>query len=373
VEEAATLPPPPPAHEELVPTSADCKAAPERPTTTVDDTPLASLGFRDGAPMRGHRYDHASVVVRGRLFVFGGNGSDAFSHKDQNLVEEYDVHADSWTTVGTMTGGRARAVRLNDDKVLVVTAGYAGIFDPETYTWKAAAGVGKTPTALLSLDDDRVLADFGNAPPRIWSRSTDTWSPLDVGATYHANATRLTDGRVLFTNSGSTQITLWGTSVDHFMDGNLPLQAGGAVEPLEDGRALLVGASDSSDPGFKKSPNYKFVSTPLMVFDPAGKHCVTTWVPRTLIKPSTVRLPSGKVLLVDGYTQMYTSAYTLPNAIVVVDPSTGDAKPYAPLDPLFPNVDVVDGKVVVTGGTVDCGHGCTNPSQSGTWVLDTPP
>lgn len=97
------------------------------------------------APLQTARADHKSSVANGKIYVFGGGGSDGFL----NTVEEYDPVANTWTTVGTTDPDSMISVSETvNDKIYVLDNSLTGSsttkeFDPLTYTWSVMAN---TPT-----------------------------------------------------------------------------------------------------------------------------------------------------------------------------------------------------------------------------------
>ena len=171
---------------------------------------------RDGAT--------ATTLLDGRVLVSGGTSMDG-SHVAS--AELYDPSTGAFSPVGSMTTGRAtHAAALLDNGQVLTVGGWqdpetatedplssAEVFDPATATFSLVGHmhVGRRSANATLLTDGRVLitsgGDYGglSLPSELFDPATGGFSLLDGGSRVPpvATATRLADGEVLIAG-GST-------------------------------------------------------------------------------------------------------------------------------------------------------------------------
>src|SRR5581483_11221075 len=74
------------------------------------------------APLTSPRSDLAAAVVRGRLYVFGGQAPDG----PVVTVEAYDPGADRWVALGTLPAPRREMVAVTAGDVVHLLGGFWG-------------------------------------------------------------------------------------------------------------------------------------------------------------------------------------------------------------------------------------------------------
>lgn len=180
-------------------------------------SPTASLGVA--------RDDHtATLLPNGKVLVAGGS-SPTSSNRGETKTELYDPTTGTWTTTGSLNGGRTThtATLLSNGKVLVA-GGYsqssltsAELYDPATGIWSPTATLNSfrnLHTATL-LPNSQVLVTGGGSTTttELYNPNTGIWSVtpgLSTIREYHT-ATLLTIGNVFkvlvvggTTNAGSS-------------------------------------------------------------------------------------------------------------------------------------------------------------------------
>jgi N-acetylneuraminic acid mutarotase len=120
-----SMPSPPPAAGETatVPSAPPLAPEPDAAVPIVRDWPAS---WAAASAMPDDRYEAASTVVGGRLFVFGGYHDDEW--RVDRTYAAYDPATDTWTTLGTLPPGMAEThVGIATDGVDVYLAGgFAG-------------------------------------------------------------------------------------------------------------------------------------------------------------------------------------------------------------------------------------------------------
>ena len=120
--------------------------------------------WSDLAPMHNTRRYYASAVLQdGRVFVCGGEYSDAGS--ETNKTEMYDPTSDTWTQLASPPGwtqvGDSPCAVLPDGRVLVgsLNTTNTAIYDPATDTWTAgpAKGSSSSEESWVLLPDETVV------------------------------------------------------------------------------------------------------------------------------------------------------------------------------------------------------------------------
>lgn len=167
------------------------------------------------APMNQTRLYYASAVLAdGRLFVAGGEYSDAGG--ETNTAEIYDPTADTWTVIPAPPGwnriGDAACVVLADGRLLLgqIDDGRTALFDPATDTWTAGPNKGDPSSEeswVLMPDGTVVVVQCTNHPgsekylplTNRWMAAPPTPDDLVEAASIETGAgVLLPDGRALF-------------------------------------------------------------------------------------------------------------------------------------------------------------------------------
>src|SRR5258706_3536336 len=183
-------------------------------------TPDAQGGYIHGtwsdlAPMHHTRRYYASAVLQdGRVFVSGGEYSDAGGWT--NKTEIYDPVSDTWTEIAPPTGwagvGDAPCAVLPDGRVLLgsYNTTKTAIYDPTTNSWTAGPNKGSSSSeeSWVLLPDDTVITVRCDASRKAdkYVGASSSWVnggklPLSViqGASSEIGAgVLLNDGRAVF-------------------------------------------------------------------------------------------------------------------------------------------------------------------------------
>ena len=144
----------------------------------------------------------AAAAVRGdSIYVAGGReGGDGPCGADAlDVVERYDIHSDSWSTVASLPSPRSDAAAVEHGGRIYVFGGCAGgaflddvfVYDPETDTWSSKTPM---PTARASLvaghlgDKVYAIGGWAGGPPldvnEVYDIESDSWSiatPIPTG------------------------------------------------------------------------------------------------------------------------------------------------------------------------------------------------
>ncbi len=140
--------------------------------------------WTDLAPMHNTRRYYASAVLKdGRVFVSGGEYSDAGG--ETNVTEIYDPVTDVWTQLTPPTGwssvGDAPCAVLPDGRVLLgdIYGTRTIIFDPVTETWTAGPtkGAASSEESWVLLPDETVVTVRCNSSKRAdkYVAASNTW------------------------------------------------------------------------------------------------------------------------------------------------------------------------------------------------------
>ncbi|CAM3502265.1 Kelch repeat-containing protein [Corallococcus soli] len=276
-----------------------------------------------------------TLLNSGQVLVAGGTGSGGIRLASAEL---YDPMTNTFLPTGAMTLGRSAhvATLLKDGRVLAVSgfnqAGEvpgADLYDPATGTWSAAAPplVPRHYATSTLLPDGRVLLaggfTSGGVSPHseLYDPAANTWTATASLAFERSGhmATLLPDGRVLVTG-GSPGTGAAPQIVSEIYDpGTGTWTPAGAMSIgrenhtatlLPTGKVLVTG-------GYTSAPSLTFYAQ-TELYDPA----VNRWspagamgTPRT--DPQTVLLPTGRVLVTGGRSDIGSSAVS-----EVYDPTT---------------------------------------------------
>lgn len=265
--------------------------------------------WSDLAPMNNTRRYYASAVLNdGRVFVSGGEYSDAGS--ETNKSEVYDPITDTWTPISAPTGwtrvGDAANAVLPDGRVLMgnLDDTRTAIYDPVTNSWTAgpAKGSRSAEESWVLLPDDTVITVRCNSSRRAdkYVATTNTW--VDGGT--------LPQGIV---ETASSEI--------------------GAGVLLNDGRAFFAGANNhtalytppavASDPG-------TWNSGPDFPNNPSGQTMGCKDTPSCLMTNGKVLISAGPVNGVANDFLSPTSFFEYDGAALhrVADPPNSTGVPY---------------------------------------------
>lgn len=301
------------------------------------------------------RYHNAVALADGRVLVVGGTA-------ETRRGEIYDPRTNTWTLTAEFAAARlsgSAATRMADGRVFVSSGsgsfGVNEIYDPVRDSVSDAPGftTARRNHSAITLLDGRILlaggrdADFrGDSldTMEIYNPATNQMRLLDARMLHARNsflATRLADGRVLMTASGSSVTDLfdpvtetlvrsaasfgprqtWQPAYAQLADGRVLVPsalsrpadaliydvgadawgaAGSPREPrssatvtaLSDGRAIMIGGSIDVGPVRTGSAE---------IFDPeTGSWSAAPALPIATHSQQAVRLPDGRVLLCGG-------------------------------------------------------------------------
>lgn len=157
------------------------------PLKLVEAYNPAADAWSEVAPLPGDRFAHASVRAGdGRIYVIGGitGGGSTLT----NSVESYDVSANSWTSVTSMSVVRGAPAAAVAGGKIYVTGGQSGpgvaetsgeVYDPAIDTWTPIASMA-TPRSLHALatgPDGRVYAIGGTNFNAVFIASVEAYDP----------------------------------------------------------------------------------------------------------------------------------------------------------------------------------------------------
>ncbi len=388
--------------------AAACLSSCQQQDSAPEPEAPATVGsWRLTAPMLASRAAHSLTMLRsGKVLAAGGDRTWSVAGGESLAAAElYDPTTETWTATGSMGTPRSFhiAVLLRDGTVLVAGGcdGYVGrdcvplataeIYDPELGTWAPTGSMaharGRAGTAdhAAVLPDGKVLvvgAVSGPAPfvfgsssevydpaSRSWAEVGDAVEPGDGHA-----VVALADGRVLAV--GSFGDGMVGSAVAQIYDPSTAAWRATApfhrpvltntLTRLGDGRVLSFGGCEVAQ-GF---PCGTPMDPTAWLFDPASG--AETWSPTApIVYPriwaSAVLLPSGRVLVAGGNSQIFTlfdyDLYAAP-AGEIYDPQRDTWTP-TPVMPHYVNVAsamvvLPSGEVLFTGGILWDGVEGTN-------------
>jgi serine/threonine protein kinase/N-acetylneuraminic acid mutarotase len=276
-------------------------------------------------PLAQTRFGHtATLLQNGQLLVVGGLTADSTYLASAEL---YDPATNQWTTLQPMARARANhtATLLQNGQVLVAAGqdgddsflGAAELFDPQSKRWTSVDPMGSKRadhTATL-LQNGKVLVVGGHneaqyfATGELYDPAAKRWSP---------------GGRMLS-----------GVRKDH------------SAVLLANGRVLVVGGTDATS-----------ALASVELYDPAAN----AWsgaagLATGRIAPTLSALPGGQILAVGGETfaRIYNSiGVAAVEQVERYDPGAdrwAGAAPLAQARVLHTATSLVDGRVLVTGGT----------------------
>ena len=289
---------------------------------------LSAQGFTPTGPL-GTARSRAAAAVSGDKVLVAGGSRFAGGCLPIRSAEIFDAAAGSFSPVAEMhrTRCEARAVTLDDGRVLVVGGigegiGDAELFDPGPASF-TLTGPLSTPRAvgftLTKLNDGRVLVAGGDNfsgsidTLEIFDPTTATFSPAGSMTTPRSThtATLLNDGRVLLAGGGDGLTCLPVAQSAEYFD--LSPAAGVALAPgtpvsalwghvaavLPDGMVLLAGGEPSC--GFAS-----LGTRAAQLFDPSSGHFAG--LPQMMDVhgwgSAETRLPDGRVLVTGGWGEL---------------------------------------------------------------------
>ena len=263
-------------------------------------------GWMPAGNMAAPRSGHAAVLLDdGKVLIVGGR---------QATAELYDPASKTFTLLGSVPfRSGVRAIKLTSGSVLVVGAGgvfpeaTAMIYDPTTRQFSATGGLNfaRAYSSVTLLPDGKVLVAGGQEHVAESRNQT-----VAVAELYDPDA---------------AQFTVTGSLNEH--------RSGHAAARLRSGKVLIVGGTQTTEPG------YGFGLNIAETFDPAiGDFVVTAQT--DLAWPTLVMLNDGRVLLLRG-----TLAEVFDPATNSFSRTDDTITPHsAPTATLMP-----DGRVLVTG------------------------
>ena len=223
-------------------------------TTAEIYDPTANTWTATAPPGCGRTSHAATLLADGRVLVVGGT-------QCPTSAEAFNPAAGTWTTVATIPisfSASPQVVRLQDGRVLVVSANGGEIWDATTNTWSAASGMASVtgPLAALLPNGSVVVVDCAN--PQMFNPTANTWTAIAAAPGCSLTklvATALANDRVLLSGPGFGD-SIWSV---YYPDLNTWIGAnnsGQAVDastipgdgsqvplPLADGQILLVGGN----------------------------------------------------------------------------------------------------------------------------------
>lgn len=266
--------------------------------------PATGTTTATGSMLDGRRYHTATLLADGRVLIAGGSYG--------TRAELYDPATGVFSANGDMLApqpGVHTATLLTNGKVLVAgPGGAAQLYDPATGAFTLTAPyAGGSPMWLAAgalLSDGRVLLIGGanQAWTEIYDPSSNTFTITGSPRGWDdvANATLLTNGKVLFVGNGENDGTradaeLYDPSAGVFVNVGPALEGHefAASTPLPDGTVLITG---NQLPGGNGDPHAEVFSPGPQVFSAVGN--MTT--PR--LEHTATLLPDGTVLVAGGYS-----------------------------------------------------------------------
>lgn len=158
-------------------------------TVAQDELPVGGV-WEDGARMRIPRFEAASAVMDGQIYIAGG-WSGTYDILDS--MEVYDIESNTWSEAAPMPRGLHHFEMAAIDGLLYVSGGAYGAarevndliysYDPETDTWSEVTQAPDTRIAHAMVAVDESLVMIGGGPSytlytgEVWSYNvvTDEW------------------------------------------------------------------------------------------------------------------------------------------------------------------------------------------------------
>ncbi len=202
----------------------------------------------------------------GRILVIGGRTmfgeGPAAEEGATETCEIYNPETGKWKLTNSLSMKRTghSAVLLSNGKVLVSGGNWWGgpeeasceIFDLSTETWGIVTpmNIGRNYHNSILLDNNKVMVIGGNNKTcEVYDYLTDLWSYVAPQKILSHETVKMLDGRVLTITSGDSLAQIYNYSKDEWTVSNpLPTKIlVGKLEPLNDGRVLLIGGYSSED------------------------------------------------------------------------------------------------------------------------------
>jgi len=174
-------------------------------TDKVEIYDLATGQISMGAPLPRTRYQAASALVDGKIYLIGGQrsaGLKAGSERPVGSVDIYDIASDSWSRGPSLPVARSCDVAVRKGKIYAV-GGYNGmslgrvdVFDPAVNQWSRGTDIPVPVSAhrcylmnnkLLVIGDYKILNFVCQ-----YDFETDSWTKIESdfrGCRHHAVAT----------------------------------------------------------------------------------------------------------------------------------------------------------------------------------------
>ncbi|MEP6715675.1 MAG: kelch repeat-containing protein, partial [Terriglobia bacterium] len=287
--------------------------------------PNADGTYKGGAfsgpfPMANARQFFASgVLTDGRVFVLGGEYSDAFLQDGCALGEIFDPRTNTWSVLTKPTPqfdfiiGDAPSCVLADGRVL-----FGGIFNTQTAIWD--------PAASLWIQAGRGFNPAG-ADTKTSSSSEETWTLLPDGSVLTVNVAnpnntqRYVPAQDMWVNAGQTPQNLVVQSIN-----GVNVSEIGPALLMNDGRVIAIGGTGNTaifDPAQPVATAW--ITGPAMPADP-GNALAPAGL-QTVIDGAACLLPGGQILCVAGRTRQEgppISFWSNPTNFFEFDPSTFD-------------------------------------------------
>ncbi|XP_077292018.1 kelch-like protein 6 [Arctopsyche grandis] len=153
---------------------------------TVEEYNIIENSWKIVASMKKYRHRHASVVYKGKIYVFGGY-SDSYS--TLSSVEVYDPNANQWTMLRPMKWERygLTAVVVNDS--IYCIGGVYGLFcigqvekfDPSSNSWTEVSNMPVKDSGFQAIYHNEKIICFGsttNTKIQVYDPVQNTWEIL---------------------------------------------------------------------------------------------------------------------------------------------------------------------------------------------------
>jgi hypothetical protein len=174
----------------------------------------ATRTFQPIAAMRSRRASHSATRLQdGRVLIAGGSVGDVYSGIVKlDTLEIFDPQTETFTSVGSMQGGRSHhsATLLFDGRVLIVGGGSpaAEVFDPATNEVQTVPSIeSRHGSGVHLLADGRVLITGGSEPLTIFDPALNGVVETMSGERRFGSSTvRQDDGSVLLVEQNSSSV-----------------------------------------------------------------------------------------------------------------------------------------------------------------------